>query len=476
MFQAAEYLDARSLTKKIFDCQDDLGLDYKQSYDGASVMSGKNSGVAARIQEDCKQAVYVHCYAHKLNLVLVDVTKSVTEAGYFFSLLQKLYVFISDSYVHNKWKIVQKEMYPTEQQFQLQRLNDTHWACRYYACHAVLCRLPTIIRVIDEVINESHSNRAVEARGIRGQIDFKFMLMLSTFDAILGKTRLASKMLQSSGLDLARAMDVVKVLKDRMHEMRLSYSHEMRMHVMRTKFASIWHKSKELSKTCHIISENQQCFSRGRRVERSLPSALQDYVVETPMLERSGGDEDVVKFEIVFPILDEMNADLKRRFSEFSCNILRGIQSLCPAGDSFLQLSHMKSLAETYDANMDDLVHEVPQAKRLIERKVKKGVAKLTTLTQFLLFIYPYKEAFHELFRLYKIAVTIPATSASAERSFSALKGIKTYLRSTMTHNRISNLDVLSIERRRSGHLDVEEFVDIFLRYTTTEELSFSKQ
>ena len=194
MVQAAEYLDARSLTKKIFDCLDDLELDYKQNlvgqgYDGASVISGKNSGVAARIQEDCKQAVYVHCYAHKLNLVLVDVAKSVTEAGYFFSPLQKLYVFISGSYVHNKWKIVQKEMYPTEQQFELQRLTDTRRACRYYACHAVLCHLPTIIRVLDEVMNESHSSRAVEARGIRGQIDFKFMLMLSTFDAILGETQ-----------------------------------------------------------------------------------------------------------------------------------------------------------------------------------------------------------------------------------------------------------------------------------------------
>ena len=191
MFQAAEFLHARSLTKKIFDCLDDL-LDNKhnlvgQCYDGASVISGKNSGVAARIQEDCKQAVYVHCYAHKLNLVLVDVAKSVpvTEAGYFFYLLQKLYVFISGSYVHNKWKIVQKEMHPTKQQFELQRLSVTRWACRYYACHAVLCRLPTIIRVLDEVMNESHSNRAVEARGIRGQIDYKFKLMLSTFDAIL---------------------------------------------------------------------------------------------------------------------------------------------------------------------------------------------------------------------------------------------------------------------------------------------------
>ena len=78
------------------------------------------------------------------------------------------------------------------------------------------------------------------------------------------------------------------------------------------------------------------------------------------MLERSEGNEDMVKFEIVFPILDKKNAGLERRFSEFSCNILRGIQSLCPAGDSFLQLSHMKSLAEAYDASMDDLVDEVP--------------------------------------------------------------------------------------------------------------------
>ena len=88
---------------------------------------------------------------------------------------------------------------------------------------------------------------------------------------------------------------------------------------------------------------------------------------------------------------------------------------MCLTGDSFLQLSHMKSLFEACDANMDDLVHEVPQAERLIERKVKKGVAKLTAFTEFLRFINLYKEAFQELFRLCKIAVTIPGTSASAK-------------------------------------------------------------
>ena len=100
-------------------------------------------------------------------------------------------------------------------------------------------------------------------------------------------------------------------------------------------------------------------------------------------------------------------------------------------------------------------------------------MAKPTTLTEFLRFINPYKEALRELFRLCIIAVTIPATSASAERSFSALKGIKTYLRSTMTHDRISNLGVLTIERRRSGHLDMEEFVDIFF-YITQQQKNYA--
>lgn len=60
-------------------------------------MSGKHSGVAARIKTDAKHAVYVHCNAHCLNLVLVDTVKAVPEADCFFSLLQKalrVYVWV----------------------------------------------------------------------------------------------------------------------------------------------------------------------------------------------------------------------------------------------------------------------------------------------------------------------------------------------------------------------------------------------
>ena len=45
------------------------------------------------------------------------------------------------------------------------------------------------------------------------------------------------------------------------------------------------------------------------------------------------------------------------------------------------------------------------------------------------------------------ILAVIPATSCSAERSFSALRRLKTYLRSTMGQQRVSNIALISIER-----------------------------
>ncbi|KAK6310436.1 hypothetical protein J4Q44_G00184910 [Coregonus suidteri] len=55
-------------------------------------------------------------------------------------------------------------------------------------------------------------------------------------------------------------------------------------------------------------------------------------------------------------------------------------------------------------------------------------------------------------------------SSASCERSFSTLKLIKTFLRSTTSDERLSDLGVLSIESRRAKALDLDVFVDRFAR------------
>ena len=49
--------------------------------------------------------------------------------------------------------------------------------------------------------------------------------------------------------------------------------------------------------------------------------------------------------------------------------------------------------------------------------------------------------------------MTIGVSSATAERSFSSLRRIKTYLRSTMTQERLSNLALLYIEQDITNQL-----------------------
>lgn len=52
--------------------------------------------------------------------------------------------------------------------------------------------------------------------------------------------------------------------------------------------------------------------------------------------------------------------------------------------------------------------------------------------------------AFPTLIMAYNAICTLPPTSASAERCFTKLKLIKTYLRSTMKEARLDNLMVIS--------------------------------
>jgi len=51
---------------------------------------------------------------------------------------------------------------------------------------------------------------------------------------------------------------------------------------------------------------------------------------------------------------------------------------------------------------------------------------------------------------------------AACERSFSKLKLIKTCLRYTMSHSRLSNPAILSIERELAESIDFEAVIDEF--------------
>lgn len=61
-----------------------------------------------------------------------------------------------------------------------------------------------------------------------------------------------------------------------------------------------------------------------------------------------------------------------------------------------------------------------------------------------------------------RIFLTLPITVATYERSFSILKLIKNYLRSSMGQERISDLAIISIEHSLVNTLDTNELINEF--------------
>ncbi len=109
------------------------------------------------------------------------------------------------------------------------------------------------------------------------------------------------------------------------------------------------------------------------------------------------------------------------------------------------------------EQKLDDLKLEVKGAVRSFPMHITSPIEMLD---------YIYKENILDIYPNLSIALrlllTLPVTVASSERSFSSLKLIKTYLRSTMTQKRLSALAVISIEQEVRKSLDMESVIARF--------------
>ena len=63
------------------------------------------------------------------------------------------------------------------------------------------------------------------------------------------------------------------------------------------------------------------------------------------------------------------------------------------------------------------------------------------------------------MFDLLQIMLTAPVTVASADRSFSWLKLIKNYLRSSINQERFSSLAILPIESEVANSIDFDDVI-----------------
>jgi len=75
-------------------------------------MSGCNAGVHALLRKDhMPKGIYIHCSAHRLNLVINDTCKAVVYISDYFSIVASIHSFFTESGVTNSYfKQAQKEL------------------------------------------------------------------------------------------------------------------------------------------------------------------------------------------------------------------------------------------------------------------------------------------------------------------------------------------------------------------------------
>ena len=154
--------------------------------------------------------------------------------------------------------------------------------------------------------------------------------------------------------------------------------------------------------------------------------------------------EDYHRVNTFYTSLDKVLAEIETRFSGNDQDVL------CALGDITLSDSPTSASFDRV-ARYYNLDRELLQAdQRLfcqfkaahVGKSIKTPAEVIEVLNANSLY-----EMTPEFSKVTSILAVIPATSCSAERSFSGLRRLKTYLRSTMGQNRLNSLAIVCIER-----------------------------
>ena len=85
------------------------------------------------------------------------------------------------------------------------------------------------------------------------------------------------------------------------------------------------------------------------------------------------------------------------------------------------------------------------------------------------------KSLLSQVKRLLQLILVMPATNSTSERSFSALRRVKSYLRATMTQERLNYLMLTHVHKERTDALDLKCVINEFIGDSTHRAGIFAK-
>ncbi|XP_024196409.1 uncharacterized protein LOC112199664 [Rosa chinensis] len=178
----------------------------------------------------------------------------------------------------------------------------------------------------------------------------------------------------------------------------------------------------------------------------------------------SSSSEESFRLHYFLYIIDQAKGSLNRRFEQYQryddiFGFLFTSETLNSLNDNDLKAAciHLETVlryGESSDVDGEDMFREL----KLLREILPKQKMTASDILNFLL-----ERNTCPVVRLaYRILLTVPVTVASAERSFSKLKLLKSYLRSTMSQERLNGLALISIENEYLGKINCDKLIDQF--------------
>ena len=164
------------------------------------------------MKEIIKYADFVPCAAHSLNLVGVEAVSIVTPIIDYFGILQRLYVFFSES--PHRWDFLKKyanfiiRYYYL--QFSLKSLSITRWSMHNDSVKALKNCYSDILKTLNYIHEESEEKLDCKREA---SILFKKLIKLENailtiiWEEVLERFKKISQILQTAGLMFLKAMN-----------------------------------------------------------------------------------------------------------------------------------------------------------------------------------------------------------------------------------------------------------------------------
>jgi len=166
--------------------------------------------------------------------------------------------------------------------------------------------------------------------------------------------------------------------------------------------------------------------------------------------------EEYYKISIFTPFLDNLINQLHYRFDKRLQQIMP-LEGLIPTNFGHYDDTSILAAASVYENDFSVSMMSCLKAEIFIWKKQWESETNLPESA--VVTLQHCTELLPNVKKLLQLFATLPVTSATPERTFSVLKRLKTYLRATMTGERLNGLALANINKDDLDCDDIEKYI-----------------